>query len=75
MKTKKSLLIKRRIDSQPSWVIQNANVKLAVTELGAHMAPVTFDRNSPRPIQPYYVSPWQNEKAQDLPPVLRGSSA
>ena len=70
MKTKKSHLANRRVDSQPSWLIQNENVELAVTELGAHMAPVIFGRNAPRPIQPYYVSPWQNEKAQNLPPVL-----
>jgi hypothetical protein len=34
---------------------------MAVTHLGAHMAPVTFYRDSQQPIQPYYISPWQGE--------------
>ena len=58
------------IHSQPSWVIQNKNLELAVTEVGAHMAPVTFCRNDKRPVQPYYMSPWQDEKMTGLVPVL-----
>ena len=49
------------IHSQPSWVIRNSQVELAVTRLGAQMAPVTFYRDSPTPIQPYHISPWQGE--------------
>ncbi|MFA7344197.1 MAG: hypothetical protein WC003_07845 [Terrimicrobiaceae bacterium] len=60
----------RRIDSQPSWVARNDRVELAVTGLGAHMAPVTFCRNGPRPVQPYYISPWQNEKPVAMPAVM-----
>lgn len=56
--------------SQPSWVIGNGTVRLAVTRLGAHMAPVTFGLDGGRPIQPYYISPWQEEGLTLEPPVL-----
>ena len=59
------------IDSQPSWILESPQVRLAVTKRGAHMAPVTFLRDSGKPVQPYHVSPWQNEKLADFPaPVL-----
>ena len=59
------------IDSQPSWILENPQVRLAVTKRGAHMAPVTFLRDSGKPVQPYHVSPWQNEKIAEFPaPVL-----
>src|SRR5438093_2131538 len=60
----------RRIEAQPSWVIRNRNVELAVTKWGAHMAPVTFCLDQKQTVQPYYISPWQNEKPSDLPPVM-----
>jgi hypothetical protein len=60
----------KRIESQPSWVICNKNVELAVTKLGGHMAPVTFCRDERRPVQPYHITPWQNEKIAGLPAVL-----
>lgn len=56
--------------AQSCWVIENDTVRLAITQTGAHMAPVTFHRNSDRPIQPYYVSPWQEEGLKLDPPVL-----
>lgn len=62
--------LRRTIESQPSWVIRNGNVELAVTELGAHMAPVIFCRNQASPVQPYHVSPWQNEKVRNIPPTM-----
>ncbi|MSU62449.1 MAG: hypothetical protein EXS31_08640 [Pedosphaera sp.] len=56
---------------QPSWLISNQEVSIAVTQLGGHMAPVTFFRNTSRPVQPYHISPWQNEKPVAMPvPVL-----
>ncbi len=58
------------IESQPCWVIENGTVRLAVTRLGAQMAPVTFFLNSDRPVEPYYISPWQNEGLKLDPPVL-----
>jgi len=60
----------KTISSQPSWVIRSRNVELAVTQLGGHMAPVTFRRDSARPVQPYYVSPWQGEGLKIDDPVL-----
>jgi len=51
---------------QPSWVIQSDQVELAITEIGGHMAPVTFYRKDPSPVQPYHISPWQGE-SHDYP--------
>lgn len=58
------------VASQPCWVIENDTVRLAVTQRGAHLAPVTFYRSDARTIQPYYVSPWQDEGLKIEPPVL-----
>jgi len=61
----------RTILSQPSCVLTTPQVELAVTLLGGHMAPVTFLRDTPHPVQPYHVTPWQAENPADLPaPVL-----
>ena len=61
----------RTFHSQPSFVVATKEVEVAVTKLGAHMAPVTFFRDSAKPVQPYYVSPWQGEKPSTMPaPVL-----
>ena len=59
-----------KIASQPSWVIRSSDVELAVTQLGGHMAPVTFYRKSDAPVRPYYISPWQNEKQAIDDPVI-----
>ncbi len=59
------------IAGQPSFLAQSPEVELAITELGGHMAPVTFYRNSDSPIQPYHISPWQEESGPQMPaPVL-----
>lgn len=60
----------RTIHSQTSWLIQTKEVALAVTQLGGHMAPVTFYRDTDQPVQPYYISPWQDEKRTLDVPVL-----
>jgi len=60
----------KTIASQPSWVIRTADVELAVTQLGGHMAPVTFYRRSAGPFQPYYISPWQGDGLTIDEPVL-----
>lgn len=64
------------IHSQRSWVIATPQVELAVTEIGGHMAPVTFHRDASRPVQPYHISPWQGEglSLDDVPVLvpLRG---
>ena len=60
----------KNVASQPAWVVRSKNIELAVTQLGGHMAPVTFYRNTAQPIQPYYVSPWQDERRKIGDPVL-----
>ncbi len=58
------------IFGQPSWLLSTADVEVAVTRRGGHMAPVTFFRNTDRPVRPYYVSPWQEEGLKLDVPVL-----
>jgi hypothetical protein len=61
----------RTIHAQPSFVFATKEVEVAVTQRGGHMAPVTFLRDTAQPVQPYYVSPWQDEKPSEMPaPVL-----
>lgn len=60
----------KTIAGQPSWVVRTKDVELAVTQLGGHMAPVTFYRASKKPVQPYYISPWQGRKVKVPVPVL-----
>ena len=61
----------RTVHSQPSAILANKDVEVAVTTRGGHMAPVTFFRSSDKPVQPYYVSPWQDEQPLPMPaPVL-----
>jgi hypothetical protein len=60
----------RTIHSQPSWTLSTENVELAVTQLGGMMAPVTFFRDTGKPVQPYHVAPWAGEKATYDPPLL-----
>ena len=58
-------------NAQSGWRILSDKVELFITENGGHMAPVQFDADTDKPIQPYYISPWQNEKLTDLgDPVL-----
>ena len=60
----------KTIASQPSWVVRNKNIELAVTKAGGQMAPVTFFRNTAKPVRPYYISPWQGEGLKIGDPVL-----
>ena len=60
----------RAAHSQPSWILATPQVELALTQLGGHMAPVTFFRDSKQPVQPYHISPWQGEKHAYPVPVL-----
>lgn len=60
----------KTIASQPSWVLRSRTVELAITQLGGHMAPVTFYCDTGKPIQPYYISPWQGEGLRIDDPVL-----
>jgi hypothetical protein len=61
----------RTVHSQPSFVVSTKQVEVAVTKFGGHMAPVTFFRDSAHPVQPYHISPWQDEMPLKMPaPVL-----
>ena len=60
----------RSIHSQPSWVMESSDVELAVTQLGGHMAPVRFYRKDSQSVQPYHISPWQDENLKITEPVL-----
>lgn len=58
-------------NSQAGWRLKSDTVNLFITRNGGHMAPVTFCTDTGSPVQPYYISPWQNEDVQGLPdPVL-----
>lgn len=58
-------------NSQAVWRVRSNTVEMFVTKNGGHMAPVRFYRNSKSPVQPYYISPWQNDNLKNLPdPVL-----
>lgn len=62
---------RREVRGQPSLVLATPQVELAITQLGGHMSPVTFYRDTRQPVQPYYVSPWQDEPPAAMPvPVL-----
>lgn len=62
--------VKRSVAAQLSWIIESRSIELSLTELGGMMAPVLFFRDSKSPVQPYYVSPWQEEKPVIAEPVL-----
>jgi hypothetical protein len=60
----------RTIYGQPSHVLSSDRVRLAVTALAGHMAPVSFTLGS-RKIEPFAVAPWWKERIpRDLPPLL-----
>jgi len=61
----------RKVFNQPSFILQTKQVSAAVTHTGGHIAPVYFNRDR-RPIQPYHVAPWWNEKLPaNYPSVLK----
>ncbi|MCK5738719.1 hypothetical protein KAH55_06040 [bacterium] len=60
------------IYNQPSYTIETDQVALAVTKIGAHMAPVTFFNNSDKPVMPYHIAPWwKTGIAPDQPNILK----
>ncbi|HEX4121401.1 MAG TPA: hypothetical protein VH619_12340 [Verrucomicrobiae bacterium] len=65
----------RTVRGQPSWRIASDVVEAFVTELGGHVAPVTFERRTRR-IMPYSIAPWVEERTSPKEPpiikVLRG---
>ncbi len=57
-------------NSQRGWLVESDTVEMFVTENGGHMAPVYFCNDTDKPVQPYYISPWQNNQLKDLDPVM-----
>jgi hypothetical protein len=61
----------RVVRGQPSWRIASNQVEAFVTEVGGHVAPVTFDRRGRR-IRPYSIAPWVEERdAGKLEPIIK----
>ncbi len=60
------------IKGQKSWVLENKNIKLCLTEKGGHMAPVIFFKDTDNPIEPFYINPWAEEdlNLENEPDVL-----
>jgi hypothetical protein len=65
-----------RILGQDSILLETPSVRLALTRVGAHLAPVTFFPQDARPIAPYAIAPWAEESLPGEVPsviaVLRG---
>lgn len=59
------VVTEKTIAAQPSWLISSKEVELAITKVGAQMAPVTFFRDTDKPVQPYHIAPWHGE-AQEI---------
>ena len=57
-------------NSRPGWLLSNDQIDLFITRNGGHMAPVFFNKSSSKPIQPYYISPWQDENTNITHPLL-----
>jgi hypothetical protein len=55
------MLTEEAVFYEPSWVMRSELVRMALTQVGAQMAPVYFDLPQQRAVQPFYVSPWQCE--------------
>jgi len=71
----KPQLTKRTIVGQPSFIINNDCIELALTCVGGNMAPVTFFADTDAPARPYWISPWQMEGlplSHDYMDVFRG---
>lgn len=60
-----------RVESQDAWIIDSEAVRLALTRTGGMIAPAWFSFQSGRSVQPYYLTPWQNEGRTLDDPVLR----
>ena len=44
-----------------AYHLKNGETELSVTVEGGHMAPVRFFADTDAPLEPYYISPWQEE--------------
>ena len=57
------------VHGQPSFLLKSNTVSLAVTQLGGHLAPVTFGQGD-KAISPYAISPWQEEGHAEMPAAV-----
>ena len=46
---------------QNAWKLRNGETEISLTVKGGHMAPVKFFSDTDTPVEPYYISPWQEE--------------
>ena len=59
------------IHGQPSWEFSSDTVNAAITQLGGHLAPVTFRLGS-KHVAPFSVAPWAEEKMDaGTPSILK----
>lgn len=61
----------KEVIGKESHILSNKCIEIAITKHGGHMAPVTFYRDSIKPVSPYFISPWQLEDYVPEEPVLR----
>lgn len=55
---------------KPGFVLENGSARVFVTQTGGHMtASFPAGKDQPR-IEPYHVSPWQDEPGKVEPPIL-----
>ncbi len=46
----------------PGWYLKGNGIEMFLTEQGGQHAPVTFFAGTDEPIQPYYLTPWQDKR-------------
>lgn len=46
----------------PGWYLKSRDIELFLTEDGGQHSPVTFRKNTEKPVQPYFISPWQDQR-------------
>lgn len=61
----------KHVHGVESWSLEGDAVELSITKQGGMMAPVRFFPGTDREVQPYFVSPWQDEEHDIAEPVLQ----
>jgi hypothetical protein len=61
------------IRGQECWQVRTPSIDASVSVQGGMMAPVAFNLPGGKVVQPYYVSPWQDEK--HVPDSATGSAS
>ncbi len=63
----------RTVHGQPGWTVRSNSVAMTVSRLAGFMAPVTFFRDTSKPVQPYAIAPWATEKLPPgVDPIIQG---